>query len=165
MNLERAQFILSAIGQVEDDIFKKRQKDELAFRQRAKDKKRRNNGGGGDMPQRMPEWMKSGPYAPQPLGRNFVKPVATSNKFEALEDPWKSATTNAADAELTEEEKRGVKRKHPNEMSASGKTAAVDSAVKIDGVELTHNKLVEILDKDIVMVEDEEDEDANDPVR
>jgi 5'-3' exoribonuclease 2 len=125
--LERAQFILTAIGEVEDDIFKKRQRTELEFRQRAKDKKRRNQNY-GDMPQRMPEWMKSGPYAPTPLGQSFVKPVATANKFEALE------ATNAAGAsnesEMTEEEKRGIKRKHPNETSQASASQESDECMK-----------------------------------
>ncbi len=121
VDLERAQFILSAIGEVEDEIFKKRQRTELEFRQRAKDKKRRNQNF-GDMPQRMPEWMKSGPYAPTPLGQNFVKPVQTANKFDALEA--------SNDSEMTEEEKRGIKRKHPNEIGQASTSQETDESKK-----------------------------------
>ena len=40
VHLERVQFILSCIGQVEDGIFKKRQQSEIEFRNRRKQKKR-----------------------------------------------------------------------------------------------------------------------------
>lgn len=41
VNLDRVQLIMSELGDVEDEIFKKRQQNELAFKQREKDKKRR----------------------------------------------------------------------------------------------------------------------------
>lgn len=70
VNLERVQFILSGIGEVEDDIFKKRQKTETEFRNRRKQQNRRNNNRmGQDLPSQMPAWMKTGPYAPTPLGK------------------------------------------------------------------------------------------------
>jgi 5'-3' exonuclease len=127
VNLERAQFILSAIGEVEDEIFKKRQRTELEFRQRAKDKKRRMQGNNGDMPHRMPEWMKSGPYAPTPLGQSFVKPVQIDNKFSALD----VSSSQGADAEMTEEEiKRGIKRKHPVEQGQASTSQQDDDSMR-----------------------------------
>jgi len=40
VNLDRVQLIMSELGDVEDEIFKKRQQNELAFKQREKDKKK-----------------------------------------------------------------------------------------------------------------------------
>jgi 5'-3' exoribonuclease 2 len=161
VNLERCQFILSAIGEVEDDIFKKRQKDELMFRQRQKEKKNRNKYVNGDMPVQMPEWMKSGPYAPVPLGRNFVssssnsKPVSTTNKFEALN----------IEQNDDKDDKRGVKRK-ANEASTSKQDACDAPLAVLGGEVIPPEKIAQIIDKDIVVVEEVvEDEDANDPVR
>ncbi|KAF3421262.1 hypothetical protein E2986_08086 [Frieseomelitta varia] len=48
VNLDRVQLIMSELGSVEDEIFKKRQQNELAFKQREKDKKRRLLGRIGD---------------------------------------------------------------------------------------------------------------------
>lgn len=39
--MDRVQLIMSELGSVEDEIFKKRQQNELAFKQREKDKKKR----------------------------------------------------------------------------------------------------------------------------
>ena len=41
VELSRVQFILTGIGEVEDDIFKKRQRNEADFKQRQKEKKKR----------------------------------------------------------------------------------------------------------------------------
>ncbi|CAF0857952.1 unnamed protein product [Brachionus calyciflorus] len=101
VNLQRAQLILSGIGEVEDDIFKKRQQNELNFRHRQKDRKRQQKEQrerarvGYDLPIQMPEWMKSGPFAPTPLG-----------------GPSKIVEITPVD---NDEEKRGVKRKTEGE--------------------------------------------------
>lgn len=41
VELSRVQFILTGIGEVEDDIFKKRQRNEAEFQKRQKEKKKR----------------------------------------------------------------------------------------------------------------------------
>lgn len=148
VNLGRVQFILSGIGEVEDDIFKKRQKNETEFRNRRKQQNKRNMRMGQDMPSQMPSWMKTGPYAPTPLGRK-PNPVATQNKFELMEDK----------TETIVEDSRGVKRKMTD--------VKVEVTKKINPDEIEIDEKVEVT---TVTVEEkkkpvEEDEDANDPVR
>jgi 5'-3' exoribonuclease 2 len=63
VNLQRAEIILSGIGQVEDEIFKKRQANEIEFKRRQKEKNNRSRWNSDNMPAQMPAWMKSGPYA------------------------------------------------------------------------------------------------------
>ncbi|KDR24133.1 5'-3' exoribonuclease 2-like protein [Zootermopsis nevadensis] len=70
VNLERVQLIMSDLGDVEDEIFKKRQQNEVAFKEREKAKKRRTK----MLCQWQPAWVPKGQFAPQPLGRD-VKPV------------------------------------------------------------------------------------------
>jgi len=70
VNMAATAMVLSAIGEVEDEIFKSRQKDEMDFKRRNKEKKKRikreeemRNGG----PVGKPAWMMTGQYAPKAL--------------------------------------------------------------------------------------------------
>lgn len=71
VNLDRVQLIMADLGEMEDEIFKKRQQTELFFKERDKQKKRRekmfkeSNSG--------PAWLPQGQFAPQPLGQ--INPV------------------------------------------------------------------------------------------
>lgn len=60
VNLDRVQLIMSDLGDVEDEIFKKRQQNELAFKQREKDKKKRNE----IISSFKPTWIPAGQFAP-----------------------------------------------------------------------------------------------------
>lgn len=60
VNLDRVQLIMSDLGDVEDEIFKKRQQNELAFKQREKDKKRRHE----IISNFKPKWIPAGQFAP-----------------------------------------------------------------------------------------------------
>lgn len=60
VNLDRVQLILSDLGDVEDEIFKKRQQNELAFKQREKNKKRRMEA----ISNYKPSWTPVGQFAP-----------------------------------------------------------------------------------------------------
>lgn len=60
VNLDRVQVIMSDLGDAEDEIFKKRQQNELAFKQREKDKKRRNE----IISNFKPKWIPTGQFAP-----------------------------------------------------------------------------------------------------
>jgi len=51
---------MSDLGDVEDEIFKKRQQNELAFKQREKDKKRRHE----IISNFKPKWIPAGQFAP-----------------------------------------------------------------------------------------------------
>lgn len=59
VNLDRVQLILSDLGNVEDEIFKNRQKNELAFKAREKNKRRREAIGNFK-----PSWTPVGQFAP-----------------------------------------------------------------------------------------------------
>lgn len=60
VNLDRVQVIMSDLGDAEDEIFKKRQQNELAFKQREKDKKRRHE----IISNFKPKWIPAGQFAP-----------------------------------------------------------------------------------------------------
>ncbi|XP_066597971.1 5'-3' exoribonuclease 2 homolog [Prorops nasuta] len=79
VNLDRVQLILSELGDVEDEIFKKRQQNELAFKQREKNKKRRLEA----ISNFKPNWIPTGQFAPNPLGQ-AVKPVQNA-RYEAYQ--------------------------------------------------------------------------------
>lgn len=66
MNLDRVQLILSDLGQVEDEIFKNRQKNELAFKAREKNKKRRTEA----ISNYKPNWVPVGQFAPNVSTKN-----------------------------------------------------------------------------------------------
>ncbi|XP_043272687.1 5'-3' exoribonuclease 2 homolog [Venturia canescens] len=75
VNLDRVQLILSDLGDVEDEIFKKRQQNELAFKQREKNKKRRMEA----ISNYKPNWTPVGQFAPTPLGQGS-KPVQNARQ-------------------------------------------------------------------------------------
>lgn len=60
VNLDRVQMIMSDLGNMEDEIFKKRQQNEIAFKQREKNKKRRME----SISNFKPNWVPSGQFAP-----------------------------------------------------------------------------------------------------
>jgi len=60
VNLDRVQLIMSELGDAEDEIFKKRQQNELAFKQREKNKKKRHE----IISNFKPKWIPSGQFAP-----------------------------------------------------------------------------------------------------
>ncbi|XP_048259191.1 5'-3' exoribonuclease 2-like [Haliotis rufescens] len=65
VSLERVQLVMADLGQVEDEIFKKRRETELDFRRRNKEKKMRmKQQRQGDRPR----WMAGGQFAPKPVG-------------------------------------------------------------------------------------------------
>ena len=79
--LNRVQLIMADLGDVEDEIFKQRQQDEIAFKQRMKAKNERMKRVRGFKPQ----WIPSGQFAPTPLGRGgSVAPVQNARR-EAFE--------------------------------------------------------------------------------
>lgn len=61
VNLDRVQLILNDLGSVEDEIFKKRQQNELAFKAREKMKKRRTEA----FSNFKPAWTPVGQFAPK----------------------------------------------------------------------------------------------------
>ncbi|XP_015439887.1 PREDICTED: 5'-3' exoribonuclease 2 homolog [Dufourea novaeangliae] len=79
VNLDRVQLIMSDLGDVEDEIFKKRQQNEIAFKQREKVKKARLQA----ISNYKPKWIPTGQFAPTPLGEK-VKPVENA-RYEAYQ--------------------------------------------------------------------------------
>ncbi|XP_012232131.1 5'-3' exoribonuclease 2 homolog isoform X1 [Linepithema humile] len=93
VNLDRVQLIMSDLGDMEDEIFKKRQQNELAFKQREKDKKRRHE----IISNFKPKWITAGQFAPTALGQ-AVKPVQNA-RYEAyqMRVQGRNYNTNAAE--------------------------------------------------------------------
>ncbi|XP_060826692.1 5'-3' exoribonuclease 2 homolog [Bombus pascuorum] len=79
VNLDRVQLIMSELGDVEDEIFKKRQQNELAFKQREKDRKKVSLGVGNNKP----KWIPAGQFAPTRIGEH-VSPVQNA-RYEAYQ--------------------------------------------------------------------------------
>lgn len=67
VNLERVQMIMLELGKMEDEIFRKRQTNELAFKAREKAKRRRSEG----FSDRRPNWalLNNTQFAPK-VGEN-----------------------------------------------------------------------------------------------
>ncbi|XP_074643566.1 5'-3' exoribonuclease 2-like [Tubulanus polymorphus] len=125
VNLERVQVVLSGLGEVEDEIFKKRRQTELDFRRRDKEKKRRNNQYG------RPSFMSGGQYAPQKIGAG-VNPIsnprqtayqgrmqqtaqystAASDRNQEAAQALKAMLVNGEEGKSDE---RGTKRKHEDD--------------------------------------------------
>ncbi|XP_046426215.1 5'-3' exoribonuclease 2 homolog isoform X1 [Neodiprion fabricii] len=79
VNLDRVQMIMSDLGNVEDEIFKKRQQNELSFKQREKNKKKRLEA----ISNYKPNWVPAGQFAPTPLGQ-ATQPVQNA-RHEAFQ--------------------------------------------------------------------------------
>ncbi|XP_011311873.1 5'-3' exoribonuclease 2 homolog [Fopius arisanus] len=121
VNLDRVQLILSDLGDMEDEIFKRRQQNELAFKQREKNKKRRLDA----ISNFKPKWIPTGQFAPNAIGGE-VKPVQNARyeayqmrmmgrNFSTSASERKLQTTDAGSALqamlVPEGADRGVKRK------------------------------------------------------
>ncbi|XP_033216725.1 5'-3' exoribonuclease 2 homolog [Belonocnema kinseyi] len=110
VNLDRVQMIMSDLGNMEDEIFKKRQQNEIAFKQREKNKKRRME----SISNFKPNWVPCGQFAPTPLGQS-VNPVRNPRQEAFLmRTQGRNYNTNAALQSMIVPEgsdNRGQKRK------------------------------------------------------
>lgn len=81
VNLERVQMIMTAVGEAEDNIFKRRREDDVSFRRRMKEKNKR-------MKTDAPSFIPGGQLAPQPLGQRSggSKPQAVQNPRQTAYD-------------------------------------------------------------------------------
>lgn len=79
--LDRVQLIMADLGDVEDEIFKKRQQDEIAFKQRMKAKNQRMK----RFRDFKPQWVPSGQFAPQALGRGLPVAPVQNARMEAFQ--------------------------------------------------------------------------------
>ncbi|XP_014299681.1 5'-3' exoribonuclease 2 homolog [Microplitis demolitor] len=93
VNLDRVQLILSDLGEAEDEIFKKRQANEIAFKQREKSKKRRLEA----ISNFKPSWIPTGQFAPTMLGQD-VKPVQNA-RHEAYQMRMQGRNYNTSSTE------------------------------------------------------------------
>ncbi|XP_078593313.1 5'-3' exoribonuclease 2-like isoform X1 [Branchiostoma floridae x Branchiostoma japonicum] len=93
VNLSRVQVILTELGKDEDEIFKKRQENELNFRARTKARKRREKQ--QRMMQGRPAWTPDGQYSPQPIGQT-PSPIQNPRQA-AAQGRADSANKRAAD--------------------------------------------------------------------
>ncbi|XP_072361835.1 5'-3' exoribonuclease 2 [Scyliorhinus torazame] len=72
VNLERVQMIMVAVGEAEDNIFRKRRDDDVSFRRRQKEKNKR-------MKTESASFVLGGQLAPQPLGQRSGRPQPMQN--------------------------------------------------------------------------------------
>lgn len=93
VNLDRVQLILSDLGEMEDEIFKKRQANEIAFKQREKTKKRRLEA----ISNFKPSWIPTGQFAPTMVGQS-VKPIQNA-RHEAYQMRMQGRNYNTSAAE------------------------------------------------------------------
>lgn len=120
VNLERVQVIMLELGKVEDEIFKKRQENELAFKAREKAKKRRTEG----FARFVPNWrlVKDTQFAPSLLGQ--VQPIRNPRQeafnirkagmhFVAAQNEgnsFRSSRDSSKQSDDQNDQRRGVKR-------------------------------------------------------
>lgn len=120
--LERVQLIMQELGEVEDEIFKKRRDDELNFRERNKQKRRRNR-----RLDDKPRYIPGGMLTPQALGRGRpgLGSAPSNVRQEAYQQRMQNFSTSATDRNLSNldaaqalkammtspEDSRGEKRK------------------------------------------------------
>lgn len=123
VNLERVQLIMTELGKAEDEIFKRRQQNELTFKAREKAKRRRTEG----FNQHRPNWamVKDTQFAPRAIGSN--SPVSNprqeafnmrragmhtgANPRGALEAMMRPAGSSESSSGGGNDNQRGVKRK------------------------------------------------------
>nr|KAF7439012.1 hypothetical protein H0235_001403 [Vespula pensylvanica] len=127
VNLDRVQMIMSELGEVEDEIFKKRQQNELAFKQREKDKKKRLKA----LSNYKPKWIPTGQFAPMPLGQT-VKPIENArreayqmrmqnqhyNTCSIMQSEHASVANTALESMLRAENKNDLNKRRIDEISA-----------------------------------------------
>ncbi|XP_011505747.1 PREDICTED: 5'-3' exoribonuclease 2 homolog [Ceratosolen solmsi marchali] len=111
--LDRVQLILSDLGKVEDEIFKKRQQNELAFKARERNKNRRNE----IISNYKPNWTPVGQFAPNHLGKQ-IKPIVNA-RYEAYQMRMHGRNYNTSAEEHTSQ--------------GTNSTLAVDKKVSKDG--------------------------------
>ncbi|GFR62384.1 5'-3' exoribonuclease 2 [Elysia marginata] len=113
VDLSRVQLVMSDLGQVEDEIFKKRRETELDFRRRDKQKKQRMR---QQQNAQRPKWMMGGQFAPQAPGRGgWSGPVSNPRQAAYQGRMQNNMPGGGATAELKSlmyqgEERRGQKR-------------------------------------------------------
>lgn len=113
VELSRVQLVMSDLGQVEDEIFKKRRETELDFRRRDKAKKRRMR---EQQNAQRPKWMMGGQFAPQALGRGGSSAPVSNPRQAAYQGrmqqnmPGMGATAELKSLMYQGEERRGQKR-------------------------------------------------------
>ncbi|CAG5126627.1 unnamed protein product, partial [Candidula unifasciata] len=99
VNLSRVQLIMSDLGKLEDEIFKKRRQTELDFQRRDKQKKQRMK---QQQNAQRPKWMLGGQFAPQQLGHHASSVVSNPRQaaFEVRKQNMSTSSRQDAGAEL-----------------------------------------------------------------
>nr|KAI8740342.1 5'-3' exoribonuclease 2 [Biomphalaria glabrata] len=92
VNLSRVQLVMSELGKVEDEIFKKRRQTELDFKRRDKEKKQRIK---MQQSAQRPKWMMGGQFTPQALGRPGASTVVSNPRQAAYESRRQNMSTEA----------------------------------------------------------------------
>ncbi|BFZ12305.1 hypothetical protein BsWGS_15345 [Bradybaena similaris] len=92
VNLSRVQLIMSDLGKLEDEIFKKRRATELDFKRRDKQKKQRMK---EQQNAQRPKWMLGGHFAPQQLGHHGGSNPVSNPRQAAYEIRKQNMSTSA----------------------------------------------------------------------
>ncbi|TMW45553.1 hypothetical protein DOY81_009367 [Sarcophaga bullata] len=104
VNLERVQLILTDLGNVEDQIFKDRQKKEQQFKQREKFKRRREEGYNASVME------QSGSFKLTPLGKGNANPLPLIDNYKQEAANLRN-TNNASTSNInSQNNQRGQKR-------------------------------------------------------
>lgn len=129
VDLKRVQLIMTDLGDVEDEIFKKRQANEIAFRERQKERKKRMK-----LLSDKPAWVPAGQFRPLPIGSS-PSPVqnarqeayqmrmhstfvpASSSKQSDNEALTSLLNADGSKEKQNSEPKHGEKRKHDGDDS------------------------------------------------
>ncbi|XP_011686164.1 PREDICTED: 5'-3' exoribonuclease 2 homolog [Wasmannia auropunctata] len=135
VNLDRVQLIMSDLGDVEDEIFKKRQQNELAFKQREKDKKKRNE----IISSFKPTWIPAGQFAPTAPGQP-VKPIENA-RYEAykMRVQGRNYNTNAAENSNANHALESMMR--PENTGNKGQKRKIDEVTDTEDDDQAHDEV------------------------
>ncbi|VDI83646.1 5'-3' exoribonuclease 2 [Mytilus galloprovincialis] len=122
VNLSRVQIIMQELGEVEDEIFKKRRNNELEFQRRNKERKAREK-----RFSQGPRWTPGGQFAPQALGQSHSSSVsnprqeAYKGRVDAMQsmmtkdEPGKGTKRSAPDSDDTEKTEKEKEKEEEEE--------------------------------------------------
>ncbi|XP_053737579.1 5'-3' exoribonuclease 2 [Synchiropus splendidus] len=125
VNLERVEMIMTSVGVVEDNIFKKRKEDDENFKKRMKEKKKRMK-----MEQQGPSFMTGGHFAPHALGRPGQPAVVHNARHQAYNMRMQSMESHNKDAAQSLKammKNGGTSPAGPSSDSRGQKRKAIDS--------------------------------------
>ncbi|KNC26021.1 putative 5'-3' exoribonuclease 2 [Lucilia cuprina] len=104
VDLESVQLILTDLGNVEDQIFKDRQRKEQQFKQREKAKRRREEGYNASVME------QSGSFKLNPLGKASANPLPLIDNYKQEAANLRNSTNAASSSQSNDQQGKGNKR-------------------------------------------------------